>query len=91
VGGRVGEVASAPVVVRAGAPIGPLREALEGPERAIIVRALAAFGGNRQETARALDINRTTLYKKMKQYGLLDEEGDRYGKVGTATGNHCQS
>jgi two-component system response regulator HydG len=29
---------------------------------------------NRQETARILDINRTTLYKKMKKYGLLMEE-----------------
>jgi two-component system response regulator HydG len=32
---------------------------------------------NRQKTAEALDINRTTLYKKIKQYGL-----ERYGQVG---------
>jgi transcriptional regulator of acetoin/glycerol metabolism len=28
---------------------------------------------NRQDTAAALQINRTTLYKKMKRYGLEDE------------------
>ena len=35
------------------------------------IEALRAFHGNRQEAARALDINRTTLYKKMRKYGLL--------------------
>jgi two-component system response regulator HydG len=54
--------------------IRPLREALEGPEKRIIIRALQAFHGNRQETARVLDLNRTTLYKKMKKYGLLIDE-----------------
>ncbi len=29
---------------------------------------------DRQETARVLDINRTTLYKKMKKYNLLIDE-----------------
>jgi DNA-binding NtrC family response regulator len=49
-----------------------LQKALEGPERQIILSALRAHGGNRQATARALDINRTTLYKKMKKYGLME-------------------
>ena len=48
----------------------PLREALEGPERRIIEAALRANGFNRQRTAEQLEINRTTLYKKMKRYGL---------------------
>ncbi|MDG2424904.1 MAG: sigma-54 dependent transcriptional regulator [Phycisphaerales bacterium] len=47
-----------------------LREALETPERKIILGALDANDWNRQETATSLDINRTTLYKKMKRYGL---------------------
>jgi len=47
-----------------------LREALEVPERRIILGALNANNWNRQETAMSLDINRTTLYKKMKRYGL---------------------
>ncbi len=48
----------------------PLREALEEPEKRIIEAALRAHNWNRQATADALDINRTTLYKKMKHYGL---------------------
>jgi two-component system response regulator HydG len=56
------------------APIRPLKEALEGPERQLILQALEALNWNRQETARVLDINRTTLYKKMKKYGLLYDE-----------------
>lgn len=51
-----------------------LKEALEGPEKQIILEALEALNWNRQETARVLDINRTTLYKKMKKYGLLFDE-----------------
>ena len=51
----------------------PLKEALEEPEKRIIIQALQAFNWNRQETARVLDINRTTLYKKMKKYNLIDE------------------
>jgi two-component system response regulator HydG len=52
----------------------PLKEALEEPEKRLILEALRALGWNRQETARVLDINRTTLYKKMKKYGLIYEE-----------------
>ena len=50
-----------------------LKQALEGPERAILKAALEANNWSRQETAKALDINRTTLYKKMKHYGLEGE------------------
>ncbi len=52
----------------------PLKEALEEPEKRLILEALRALNWNRQETARVLDINRTTLYKKMKKYGLIFEE-----------------
>lgn len=47
-----------------------LKEALEEPEKRIIEAALRANGWNRQLTAQQLDINRTTLYKKMKRYDL---------------------
>jgi transcriptional regulator of acetoin/glycerol metabolism len=50
-----------------------LKESLAGPEKAIIRAALEAHEWNRQNTAAALQINRTTLYKKMKRYGLEDE------------------
>jgi DNA-binding NtrC family response regulator len=61
---------------RSAAPMGilPLKEALEAPEKLLILQALEALNWNRQETARVLDINRTTLYKKMKKYDLLTEE-----------------
>jgi len=48
----------------------PLHVALEGPERRIIEAALHRNAWNRQATAAELDINRTTLYKKMRKYGL---------------------
>jgi DNA-binding NtrC family response regulator len=50
-----------------------LKEALAEPEKSIIRRTLEANHWNRQETANALQINRTTLFKKMKHYGLYDE------------------
>ena len=48
----------------------PLQVALEGPERRIIEAALRRNDWNRQATAAELDINRTTLYKKMRKYQL---------------------
>jgi DNA-binding NtrC family response regulator len=48
----------------------PLSVALEGPEKRIIAQALRRNGYNRQATAAELDINRTTLYKKMRKYQL---------------------
>jgi two-component system response regulator HydG len=54
--------------------ISPLKEALAEPEKRIIIQALQVFNWNRQETARVLGVNRTTLYKKMKKYGLLIAE-----------------
>lgn len=50
----------------------PLEDALREPEKRIILKALKANHWNRQKTADDLKINRTTLYKKMKQ---LDIEG----------------
>jgi DNA-binding NtrC family response regulator len=55
-----------------------LKEALAGPEKDIIRQALQANQWNRQETAKALKINRTTLFKKMKHYGLY-AEAERLG------------
>jgi DNA-binding NtrC family response regulator len=47
-----------------------LKEALVSPERAIILEVLETHNWNRNQTAEALGINRTTLYKKMKRLGL---------------------
>lgn len=48
----------------------PLERALEGPEKRIIEAALKRNNWNRQQTAAELNINRTTLYKKMLKYRL---------------------
>ncbi len=55
-----------------------LKQALAEPEKDIIRQALEANHWNRQETANALQINRTTLFKKMKHYGLY-AEAERLG------------
>lgn len=47
-----------------------LKTALANPERQIIIEALEENGWNRQNTSKALGINRTTLYKKMKKYDI---------------------
>jgi DNA-binding NtrC family response regulator len=58
-------------------PVGTrsLKQALEGPERQIILEVLAANHWNRQATADSLGVNRTTLYKKMKRLGLEEPRG----------------
>lgn len=50
-----------------------LKDAMEAPERAIIREVLESNHWNRNATADALGINRTTLYKKMKRLGLMDK------------------
>ncbi len=57
-----------------------LKAALAGPEKHLIQQALEANQWNRQATAKALEINRTTLFKKMKQYGLY-AEAERLGLI----------
>ena len=52
-----------------------LKEALEGPERQIILQSLKQHHWNRNATADALGINRTALYKKMKRLGLESPHG----------------
>jgi two-component system, NtrC family, response regulator AtoC len=51
-----------------------LKEALEEPERQIIQEVLESHNWNRNATADALGVNRTTLYKKMKRLGLEGRE-----------------
>ena len=54
-----------------------LKDALSMPERQIILDMLERHHWNRNETADALGINRTTLYKKMKRLGLDDRQPAR--------------
>ena len=62
---HVGDHPAAAAAVPAGEP-GPLREV----ERAHIARTLDHTGGNKKEAARILEIDRSTLYAKLKAYGL---------------------
>lgn len=48
-----------------------LKEALESPERDLILKALESVHWKRNDAAKILGINRTTLYKKMHKFGLL--------------------
>ena len=47
-----------------------LTDALVEPERTYILASLEHHAWNRQRTAEQLGINRTTLYKKMRQLGI---------------------
>jgi two-component system response regulator AtoC len=51
-----------------GAP--PLKAAMAVPERQLILEALERSNWRRDAAARALGINRTTLYKKAKRLGM---------------------
>ena len=47
-----------------------LADAMRDPERSALLAALAAHGWNRSKAAASLGINRTTLYRKMRDLGL---------------------
>jgi DNA-binding NtrC family response regulator len=49
------------------------REQVEAFERNLISHTMRTSGGNQSETARRLQINRATLYDKLKKYGLTKE------------------
>jgi len=49
------------------------REQVEAFERNLIGNAMRTSGGNQSETARRLQLNRATLYDKLKKFGLAKE------------------
>jgi two-component system response regulator HydG len=44
-------------------------------ERSTIRRALERFSGNRKQAAKALNISTVTLWRRMKQFGLVEDPG----------------
>jgi len=50
----------------------PLKQAMKLVERRLLVSGLQACNGNRKQTAERLRINRTTLYNKLHEHGLMD-------------------
>jgi len=85
-----------PANLAAGAPVSlpategrTLKDALEGPERQIILDVLESNDWNRNATAETLGINRTTLYKKMKRLRLEEPrrvvaQGEQPSGLGSA-------
>ncbi|HEY3803914.1 MAG TPA: sigma-54 dependent transcriptional regulator [Kofleriaceae bacterium] len=49
------------------------REQVDAFERNLITQTMRISGGNQSETARRLQLNRATLYDKLKKYGLTKE------------------
>ena len=64
---------------------GSLQEARERFERSLIVQKLAEFKGNVTRTAQALQIERSNLYRKMRQLGIPYTGKD--GEEGEAASN----
>jgi DNA-binding NtrC family response regulator len=58
-----------------------LKASLAAPERELIERALSLHRGRRKDAAQSLGISRTTLYHKMKRYGLLGRARSRRGRA----------
>ncbi|KEI01721.1 sigma 54-interacting transcriptional regulator [Clostridium botulinum] len=48
-----------------------LEDVMSKTEKETILNALRAFNGNKTQTAKALNISRTTLYEKMTKHGIL--------------------
>lgn len=68
---RVNQVPHSDLPMRPDAHLVALKDGLEGPEKTLIELALEHFSGNRKLTAASLDINRSTLFNKMRKYDLL--------------------
>jgi two-component system response regulator HydG len=64
------EELGAPAVAGEGSSAGPELITLEEAERRHVVRVLEACGGQQVDAARVLGIGRTTLWRKLKGYGL---------------------
>jgi transcriptional regulator with PAS, ATPase and Fis domain len=60
------EEKSIPITIR------PLKDAKEELEREMIKKALEVYNKNLKEVAKALDIDLSSLYRKIKQYQLED-------------------
>jgi two-component system response regulator HydG len=66
----------------------PAAGTLQSLERGRILQALRDAGGNKKHAAAALGIHRSTLYAKLRRYGLLDGPGDRSDEAGRREERH---
>ena len=65
-----GDIADVDLVRLKDRAAGPLLGAIDTALRATVEEALARHGGNKLAAARSLGISRTTLYKRMRAFGL---------------------
>jgi two-component system response regulator HydG len=68
--GRGGEISPADFSFQFHQPDGAGGQTLDAVERVHIERVLNETGHNLSKSARILDIDRTTLYNKLRKYGL---------------------
>lgn len=71
------EPTAAPAIPTRSQDARTLSQLLRDPERSALLETLEKHGWNRTQAARALGINRTTLYRKMRDLGLT-----RLGEAG---------
>ena len=69
-GGAVQAPAAGPAAAATRSPTPSLKTSMAHPERRLIIEALERSNWRRDAAARALGINRTTLYKKLKRLGM---------------------
>jgi DNA-binding NtrC family response regulator len=62
--------ASTPARAEAAGAVLPWKDAIAVAERDILVQALAKCGGNRERAAKALGIDRSTLFHKLRKHGV---------------------
>jgi DNA-binding NtrC family response regulator len=62
------------VLYQVGPPAGPEVSPLEELERKAILQALRTTGGDRLRAAELLGIGKTTIYRKLKEYRIEDED-----------------
>ena len=68
--GNVIKPSHLPAHVREGKGTIKVKGTLEDMEKELIERALEETGGNKKEVARILGISRSTLWRKIKKYGI---------------------
>lgn len=66
-------------------PLNGYREAVESFKRELLRHMLAAHGGNRSRTARALGLQRTYLLRLLRSFDLRDGRPHIRGSTGSNT------
>lgn len=68
---QAGGAEGAPAITMKNGGSRTLKEIVSDVEKQVILKTLQEYKWNRQETAKALNLNRRSLYEKMKEYNLL--------------------